>query len=429
MAAVMRISAYRDFTIGSTLSVIGVWLQRVAVGWLTWELTETPSWLGIILFMDLFTLILCSPLWGVVADRMNRLRLMILAQMLLCLHAVTMTIFYALDWMTIERLVVLAIFMGIGHGAHSAGRLSLIPNLVPKTLIAQAVAINAMSFNIARFVGPAIAGLVIAGWGLTPAFAINALSYVAFCLLLLRVDVMTPDEPRTSKAGIWSEMAEGFRYATRHAGIGPMLLMILATAFTIRALPDLLPAFAAQVFGRGVDGLAWLTSAMGLGAMFGGLQIARQHGTRGLTRRVIWNVAIMGVALGALVATDEFWLGIVAALVCGYVLTVNGTGTQTLVQSAVDGALRGRVMAVYTLIYQGAPAIGAVVLGTLADHFGMRWPFLGGAAACLVIWLWMLRRLVPIRAALETGPSSGHATTPPPDGAAHRAGAAVIGPP
>ena len=363
IVTVLRIAAYRDFTIGSTLSVIGVWLQRVAIGWLTWELTETPSWLGIILFTDLFTLILCSPLWGVVADRMNRLRLLIIAQILLCIHAIAMTMIYALDWMTIERLVVLAVFMGIGHGAHSAGRLSLIPNLVPKALIAQAIAINALSFNVARFIGPAISGLVIAGWGLTPAFAINAMTYVAFSLLLLRVRMTTPDEPRMSNAGVWAEMVEGYHYATRHAGIGPMLIMLLATTFTIRALPDLMPAFAAQVFGRGVDGLAWLTSAMGLGAMFGGLQIARQNGTQGLTKRVIRNVAIMGIALAALVATDEFWLGVAAAVVCGYVLTVNGTGTQTLIQTAVDGALRGRVMAVYTLIYQGAPAIGAVALG------------------------------------------------------------------
>lgn len=400
--AVMRIAAYRDFTIGSTLSVVGVWLQRVATGWLTWELTETPSWLGIMLFTDLFTMILCSPLWGVVADRMDRVRLMQIAQTLLFCHTVAITICYLLGWITIEWLVVLTAFMGVGHAAHSAGRLSLLPNLVPKTLIAQAIAINAMSFNIARFVGPAIAGLVIASWGLAPAFAINATTYVVFALLLRRVRMMTPDKVRTSKASVWNEMAEGFRYAARHAGIGPMLLMMLATAFTIRALPDLLPAFAAQVFGRGVDGLAWLTSAMGLGAMLGGLQVARQHGTHGLTLRVIWNVALMGVALAALAATDDFRLGVLAALACGYVLTMNGTGTQTLVQAAVEGALRGRVMAVYTLIYQGAPAIGAVVLGALADHFGMAWPFLGGAAVCFVVWLWMLRRAGSIRAMLET---------------------------
>jgi MFS family permease len=407
---VMRIPAYRDFTIGSAVSVIGVWLQRVATGWLTWELTETPSWLGIILFTDLFVMTLCAPLAGVVADRMDRLKMLRIAQLLGFLQALSMTVIYALGWMTIGRLVALTVFMGICHATYSAARLSLLPNLEPPSLIPQAIAINAVNFSVARFLGPAVAGAVIAGWGLTYAFGINAAAYVLFTVLILRLRVVTPDRPRREKRGVFSDMVEGCRYAASHAGIGPMLAMMLITAFTIRALPDLLPAFAAQAFGRGVGGLAWLTSAMGLGAMLGGLQMTRQHGTRGLTHRVIWNVALMAVAIAALAATQIFWFGVASAVVCGYVLTINGTGTQALIQSAVDGALRGRVMAVFTLIYQGAPALGAVVLGALADHFGMRWPFFGGAALCLVVWFWMSRRAAPLRAALETGPAGGHAT-------------------
>jgi MFS family permease len=422
--AVLRIAPYRDFTIGSTVSVIGVWLQRVATGWLTWELTETPSWLGIILFTDLFVMILCAPVAGVIADRMNRLKMLHVAQALLLAQALAMTIIYGLGWMTIERLVGLTVFMGVGHASYSAARLSLLPNLVPPPLIPQAIAVNAVTFNIARFLGPAVAGLVISHWGLTYAFAINVGTYAVFSLMILRLRVVAPDRPRRDKRGVLSDMAEGYRYAARHAGIGPMLIMMLITAFTIRALPDLLPAFAAQAFGRGVHGLAWLTSAMGLGAMFGGLQMARQHGTRGLTRVVVWNVALMGVAIAALAATQIFWFGVAAAVVCGYVLSVNGTGTQTLIQSAVDGALRGRVMAVFTLIYQGAPALGAVVLGALADHFGMRWPFFGGAALCIAVWFWMSRRIAPIRAALETVKTTSHASAPPANDAPQRAAAA-----
>lgn len=412
--AALRIAPYRNFTIGSTVSVIGVWLQRVATGWLTWELTETPSWLGIILFTDLFVMTLCSPIAGVAADRMSRMVLLHVAQALLLAQAILLTVTYAAGWMTIEMLVGLTVFMGIGHAAYSAARLSLLPNLVPKVLIPQAIAVNAVAFNVARFIGPAIAGLVIAHWGLTYAFAINAATYVVFSAILIRIKVVAPDKPRSDKRGVLSDMIEGYHYATRHAGIGPMLLMMLLTAFTIRALPDLLPAFAAQTFGRGVDGLAWLTSGMGLGAMLGGLQMARQHGTHGLTRVVIRNIALMSVAIAALAATDIFWFGIAAAAVCGYVLTVNGTGTQALIQSAVDGALRGRVMAVFTLIYQGAPAIGAVALGTLADHFGMRWPFFGGAAICLAVWLWMMQRTEPLRAALESTTTVSHAIAPTP---------------
>jgi predicted MFS family arabinose efflux permease len=410
--ATMRVAAFRDYTIGSAFSVIGVWLQRVATGWLTWQLTESPSWLGIITFIDLSVMMLLAPIGGVIADRMDRLKLLHIAQIILFFQATAMAVCTGAGWMTIELLVALTVLMGIGHGAHGTARLSLLPNMVPKELLSQAIAVNALSFNVARFLGPAIAGIVIAGWGLTPAFAINAATFVIFSALLLRIKMSTPDRRRASDKSLFGQIAEGNRYAMRHPGIGPMLVMMTVTAFTIRALPDLLPAFAAQAFGRGVDGLAWLTSAMGLGAMIGGLTMTRRHGTRGLTRTVIWNVAFMAAAVAALAATDEFWIGVAAAVACGWVLVVNGTGTQTLIQSAVDGAIRGRVMATFTLIYQGAPALGAVALGALADHFGMRWPFLGGATLCIVVWVWMMRRAGPIGGALEGHPADGDAPAP-----------------
>lgn len=397
---VMRFTGFRNYTIGSTISVIGVWLQRMATGWLVWQLTESPSWLGIITFSDLFVMMLLSPLAGVVADRVDRLKLLHVAQGMFFSQAVAVTVSYAAGWMTIELLLALTIFQGLAHAVHTAARLALLPNLVPKELLPQAIAVNAVSFNVARFIGPAFAGLVITNWGLTPAFAINAMTFLVFSALLLWVRVTVPDKPRT-KSGMVSEMVEGCRYATSHPGIGPMLFLTLVTSFTIRALPDLLPAFAGKVFERGVDGLAWLTSAMGFGAMIGGLMIARQRGLHGLTRNVIWNVAFMAVAIAALASTENFWLGVAAAAACGFALTMNGTGVQTLIQSSVDGALRGRVMAVFTLLYQGAPAIGAVALGAIADRVGMQPPFLGGALFCLILFVWMMRRAKPIGAALE----------------------------
>lgn len=401
VVAVLRVAAFRDYSIGSLFSVIGVWLQRVATGWLTWQLTESPSWLGIITFIDLFVMMLLAPVGGVIADRMDRLKLLHIAQIILFIQALAMAIFTGAGWMTIELLVVLTVLMGIGHCAHGTARLSLLPAMVPKELLSQAIAVNALSFNVARFLGPAIAGLVIAGWGLTPAFAINAATFVIFSTLLLRIKMTAPDQRHTSDKGFFAQIAEGNRYAMDHPGIGPMLVMMVVTAFTIRALPDLLPAFAAQAFGRGVDGLAWLTSAMGFGAMIGGIMMARRSGTSGLTRSVIWNVAFMALAVAALAATDEFAIGVAAAVACGWVMTMNGTGAQTLIQSAVDGAIRGRVMATFTLIYQGAPALGAVTLGVLADHFGMRWPFIGCAVLCLFVWVWLMRRMAPIAAGLE----------------------------
>ena len=258
---VFQYAGFRNYTIGSTVSVVGVWLQRMATGWLVWQLTGSPAWLGIITFSDLFVMMLVSPLAGVVADRIDRLKLLHLAQFMFFSQAVAVASFYAAGWMTIELLLALTVFHGLAHAIHAAARLALLPNLVPKDLLPQAIAVNAICFNIARFIGPAIAGVVITAWGLTPAFAINAMTYVIFSALLLRVRVK-PDKPRTDKGSLYAELVAGCRYATSHVGIGPMLFLTLVTSFTIRAMPDLLPAFAGQVFERGVDGLAWLTSSM-----------------------------------------------------------------------------------------------------------------------------------------------------------------------
>lgn len=414
--AVMRQKSFRDFTIGSTSASLGVWLQRVATGWLTWELTETPSWLGIIAFTDLFIMILVAPLGGVIADRINRLMMLHVAQIIVCVQAAITAVIYGMGWMTIEVLLALTVLSGIGHGAHGAARLSLIPNLVPKALLTQAIAVNALCFNTARFLGPALAGLVIAFGSLTWAFAFNAATHILFSLLLLRVRVATPDAPRAAKAGVFAELVEGCRYAAVHPGIGPILVMMLLTAFTIRALPDLLPAFAATAFDGGAQELAWLTSAMGLGAALGGLKMAHLRGIEGLTRGVTWNVAFLSLVIAALALSPNLWLGMVAACGCGFALTINGTGTQTLIQSSVDGALRGRVMGVFTLIYQGAPAIGALSLGVIADHVGVRWPFLGGALVCLLVFGWMMRRAHRMSEALEVGRSlqrgHGHHAAP-----------------
>ena len=183
-------------------------------------------------------------------------------------------------------------------------------------------------------------------------------------------------------------------------------------SFSVRALPDMLPGFAADVFGQGVDGLAWLTSAMGIGAAAAGLMLARTNGTRGLTSRLAWNVAYMSLAVLIFVATRNFAVGVAAAVICGYVITTNGATTQTLIQSAVDGAMRGRAMSTFTLIYLGAPALGGLVFGHLADIIGLRLTFAIGAGLCFCCFLWMFPRKTAMGAALEIGPATGKPEAP-----------------
>lgn len=399
---VMRNANYRNYTIGSSCSLIGTWTQRVATGWLTWTLTESGAWLGIIAATDLAVMVATSPFAGVMADRFDRLKLSALAQFMLMVQAITLTTLYFAGVVTIDVLLVLTAVLGMCHAFHTASRLALVPNLVPREDLAPAIAINSIIFNVARFLGPAVAGIVIASSGVGPAFALNAFSFAIFLAVLLRLRVEIRDKMEPSGKGIFSEMMEGYRYAASHPGIGPMLMFVFVTAFASRSISDLLPGFVSAVFDRGSTGLAWMTSAMGLGAMLAGIWLLAREGVRGLTKLVTTSSLVIVASLWAFTATTIFWLAIPALVVTGFGMIISGVGTMTLIQSSVEGNVRGRVMSLFTLIHQGGPALGALVLGILSESFGLRLPVAGAGLLCLVAWLWITQRVHVVAPALET---------------------------
>lgn len=399
---VMRNANYRNYTIGSTCSLIGTWTQRVATGWLTWQLTGSGAWLGIIAATDLAVMVAASPFAGVMADRFDRLKLSALAQFLLMVQAIVLTMLYFAGVVTIEVLLALTAVLGMCHAFHTASRLALVPNLVPREDLAPAIAINSIIFNVARFLGPAVAGIVIANGGVGPAFAINAFSFAIFLVILLRLKVETRDKMEPSGDGIFSEMMEGFRYAASHPGIGPMLMFVFVTAFASRSISDLLPGFVDAVFNRGPAGLAWMTSAMGFGAMLAGIWLLAREGVRGLTKLVTTSSLVIVASLWAFTATTIFWLAIPCLVVTGFGMIISGVGTMTLIQSSVEGKMRGRVMSLFTLIHQGGPALGALTMGILSESIGLRLPVAGAGFLCLLAWLWITQRVHVVTPALET---------------------------
>ncbi len=399
---VMRNANYRNYTIGSSCSLIGTWTQRVAVGWLTWQLTKSGAWLGIIAATDLALMVATSPFAGVIADRFDRLKLSALSQFLMMVQAIALTTLFYADVVTIEVLLAITAFLGICHAFHTASRLALVPNLVPHEDLAPAIAINTIIFNVARFLGPAVAGIVINFSGVGPAFAINAFSFAIFLAILLSLRVEIRDKMERTGGGMLSEMKEGYRYAASHPGIGPMLMFVLVTAFASRSISDLLPGFAGAVFDRGPAGLAWMTSAVGFGAMLAGIWLLAREGVEGLTRLVTTSSLIIVASLWVFTATTIFWLAIPALVVTGFGMIISGVGTMTLIQSTVEGSVRGRVMSLFTLIHQGGAALGTLTLGILSESFGLRLPVAGAGLLCLAAWLWMTQRVHVVTPALET---------------------------
>ncbi|MGQ7793615.1 MFS transporter [Faunimonas sp. B44] len=403
-ARTLRNPNYGVYTLGNAISLIGTWVQRVAVGWLAWELTRSGAWLGVLALSDAIFTVVVGLLAGAAADRWDRLRIVKLGQVASLLQAVVLFALTATGTITMPRLLILTAFLGICTAFIQPARHALIPSLVSSSELPVAIAINSIVFNTARFIGPAIAGILIVALGIEAAFAANALSFVVFLVALGRIRVARAPEPATSRKTFATELIEGVRYTATHAAVGPLLAMLIVTSTAGRAVADLLPAFADVVFGGGPPVLAALTSSMGAGAIMAALLIAGNSEPPALIRTVLAGALAMGLALMAFTATDRLTFGIPALIVAGGCSTLIGVSTQTLILLAVPPTVRGRAMSIYGLIVWAGPGFGALVMGAWADAYGFRLPLAVGGLGIVGAWLWGLSRRKRIAAGLVPVP-------------------------
>lgn len=387
---------YRLFTLGSIIALIGHWTQRIAIGWLAWELTRSGTWLGLIAFADLFPTVAITPFAGVIADRVDRRRMMMLTQALAMLQAVVLAFLTITGWIEIWSLFGLSLFLGIVMSFNVAARLAMIAGMSRRENLPAAIAISTAVFNGARFVGPAVGGLIIAAWGVGAAFLFNTVSFVAMLVALIMMRDLHAEPLAARKAGMFGQMFEGFSYARHHPGIGPLLIVIAAVAFGVKPYLELLPGVADDVYGGGPRALAELTAATGFGALLMAIWLAQRGSVRGLTAITLINMAIGGVAIVLFSVTSIYWVGLICAVVIGGAMTTAGTGTQTLMQHAVAGPMRGRVMSLYGIIFRGAPAFGALLLGMLSEITGLQASLALGGSMTIVVFLvlWRLRHRV-----------------------------------
>jgi len=401
IALPLRNPNFGIYSIGNGLSLIGMWMQRIALGWLAWQLTHSGLWLGIVAFADFFPVIVVGPVAGAVADRLDRLRVMKISQVLQLIQAATLFALTASGHINIWLLVTLTAIQGVLVAFNQPARLAFIPSLVTPPDLAAAVAINSVIFNLARFIGPILAGLAIVWSGVAAAFAVNALSYLAFMWALARIDV----EPETMEVAghrsLGGDLMDGIKYTATHPGIGALLVLGIALGAGGRPLNELLPGFAADVYHSGAGGLSLLASAIGGGAICGGLWLAHRPHSVGLTQVVLANSLLSGLAAIAAIATDNIWIAVPSVVVMGFGASVAGIGMQTMIQLATDRTMRGRVMGLYGLIFRGAPAVGALGAGLVSAHLGLRWPVFIGALLVIAVWLWTYLSRERIAAAME----------------------------
>jgi len=389
---------------GSSIGLIGIWGQRLTISWLAWEFTKSGFWLGVVVAADLLPTIFFAPIAGVVADRVNRHRMMFVTQFLGMLQALTLAALAFSGLLDIWWLVGLTMFIGIVWAFNTAARLSMVPNLLEPQHVPSAVAMDSAIFNLARFIGPMVAGYLIAGVGAGSTFLINGITFAVFLSCLLQARMIRDEQGARSTANIFVQATEGIRYAVKHPGIRPVLILIIALAIGIKPTLELLAGVTDTVYNLGPTGLGNLMAASAVGATIAAVWLAQRGTVIGMTRIVISALFLGIVSLFAFTATQSFVFGLVCASFIGAAIVVGGTGTQTLMQNAVDGAMRGRVMSLYGMVYRGGPALGAFAMGSAAEFIGFQSALACGGVIGAGALVWVFRQRKTMVQALETAP-------------------------
>ena len=384
----LAIPVYRTYLFGHTLAAVGRWMKRTGVGWLTWELTHSPGWLGIVAFSDLVPMMVFTILAGAVADRVGLMRIIRLSQILAGSVAAVFAALVLTDLITIEAVVVLSVLFGATEAMGQPTRMAAVHAMVGRDDLPSAIALNSAAFNASRIVGPAIAGGLILWIGTGAVLALCAGAFFAFYLLLRTIHITETAQGKRLSLELFVDIWRGFVYVFHHPGIRYLMILMIATSFFIRPVIELMPGVSDRVFGMGPVGLSLLLSAIGAGALVASLWIARRGEMAGLTGLVVVSMLGTGLALMGAMAVDRIWVAAGFLCVVGAFMLTGNVSAQTLIQNTVDQRVRSRVLALYVVVAHGLPALGAVIMGWIATRAGLQWTIGVGAAFMILFWLW-----------------------------------------
>jgi MFS family permease len=411
--AVGRALRHRNFQLffgGQLISLVGTWMQTVAQSWLVYRLTGSGLKLGAVGFASQIPVFLFAPLGGITADRYDRRRVVMGTQMASMLLAFVLAGLTLSGRVQVWHVFVLAALLGVVNAFDIPARQSFLVDMVGKEDLMNAIALNSSMFNGARVIGPAIAGVLVAKLGEGWCFFANGASYIAVIigLLLMKVNAAGRVSPQTSP---WEHIIEGFRFVSRTAPIRALLELLGVVSMTGMPYVVLMPIFAVRILHSGGQELASLLGShdlgavrlgilmgsTGVGALLGALTLAMRSGVKGLGRWVTVCCAGFGLSLVLFALSRFFWVSVVLLMPVGYFMMLQMACSNTLIQVMVPDELRGRVMAVYSMMFMGLAPVGALLGGALADRLGAPVTVaMGGLAALAGAW-WFGVRLPKIR--------------------------------
>jgi MFS family permease len=393
----LRHRNFQLFFLGQSVSLIGTWMTRLATAWLVYRLTHSALLLGVVSFSGQIVSFLLGPFAAVWVERLERRRLLIVTQAAAALQSLTLAALTLANVITLGEIIALMAFQGLINAFDMPGRQSFLIQMVEdRGDLANAIALNSSMVNGARLIGPAIAGLIIAGFGEGWCFLIDGVSYFAVIasLLLMQVAALDAREARTS---LLEELREGWDYVSHFRPIRTVLLILALTCLLGWPYSVLLPVFAGTVLHGGAHTLGWLTAASGVGALSSALALALRRSIRGLTRTLQAAVALLGVGLILFGLSHVLWLSLALMVVVGFGLIQAAAVCNTIIQSLVPDDKRARVMGYYTMAFFGAAPFGSLIAGALAQRIGAPYTVIATGTLCLAGVAWFTAQLPKIR--------------------------------
>jgi len=381
--AALKHRNFRLFFIGQFVSLCGTWIQTVAQGWLVLQITDSPFAVGLVTTLGSLPILLFTLYGGVVADRVNKHRLVLTLQSLMVIEAVTLGTLIHLHLVTVHWVMGLAVFFGLLSAFEVPTRQALISEIVARDDLVNAIALGSSAFNVARVVGPAVAGVLISTVGLAACYFANAASYLAVIASLL---LMRPAPPPAAEATPALEaMREGFRYMFGNRWPRAIVIIIATFAVFGFSFMPMMSVFARDALHLDARGYGAMVSAIGVGAAAAAFFMAGLGGRVGRPEVVLRSSVLFGALLATAALARGFWWAIALFTVAGCLMALNGIAANTTLQIEAPDRLRGRVMGFYSFVVLGMAPFGSLQAGWIAEHYGVRTAFVVGGLVCLVV--------------------------------------------
>jgi len=395
---------YRLHFTGQAISLMGTWMQRIAVSWLVYRLTESALVLGVISFVSLIPSLVLSPFIGSFVDRHQKYRIVLITQIGLMLQAGTLAAMVFLGYYNVWWIGVLSLAQGVINTFDVTARQSLMVELVDnKADLPNAIALNSSAFNAARMVGPALGGILLSTYGESVCFGINFISFFAVIgsLLLMR---LKPQRAVGRKESTWQGLKEGFSYLRHSPHLSSLIMLLTASSLLVIPYTTLLPVIAREMFNGDATTFSWFESAAGLGAMAGAIYMARTRMGTNLRFRVMKASGLLAVGILALSFASWLPMALVSTLLAAMGMMVQNSSINTYIQTHAMPAYRARAISYYIMAFQGIFPIGSLLVGAMASAWGIHYTLLlQGVAGALVaigfmvyIWQHINRKYVPV---------------------------------